>query len=47
MGLRLGGAGALALAVIARPAAFPPLPTAVGYLGVLVPLLFTEIRFLK
>ena len=26
---------------------FPPLPSAVGYLGVLIPLLFTEIRFLK
>ena len=47
MGLRLGGAALLAVAIIGHPAAFPPLPTAVAYLGVLVPLLFTEMRFLK
>jgi len=26
---------------------FPPLPTAFAYLGVLIPLLFMEMRFLK
>lgn len=45
--LRLGGAGLLGAALIWKPALFPPLPTAIGYLGVLVPLLFTEMRFLR
>jgi hypothetical protein len=45
--LRLGGAGVWAAAAALDRATFPPLPTAVGYLGVLVPLLFLETRFLK
>ena len=47
MGLRLGGAVVWMLAVLLRGDLFPALPTAIGFLGVLIPLLFTEIRFLK
>jgi hypothetical protein len=47
MGLRLGGIVAFAVAVGFRRDLFPPLPTAFGYLGVVVPLLFWEIRFLR
>ena len=47
MGLRLGGIVAFGVAVGVRRDLFPPLPTAFGYLGVVVPLLFTEIRFLR
>jgi hypothetical protein len=47
MGLRLGGIVAFVVAVGVRRDLFPPLPTAFGYLGVVVPLLFTEIRFLR
>jgi hypothetical protein len=47
MGLRVGGIAAFAVAVSVRRDLFPPLPTAFGYLGVVVPLLFTEIRFLR
>ena len=47
MGLRLGGVVAFGVAVGVRRDLFPPLPTAFGYLGVVVPLLFTEIRFLR
>jgi hypothetical protein len=42
--LRLGGVAVLALAAGLRPDLFPPLPAAVGYLGVLVPLLGLELR---
>lgn len=47
LGLRLGGVVAFAVAVGLRRDLFPPLPAAFGYLGVVVPLLFTEIRFLR
>jgi hypothetical protein len=47
MALRLGGAVVWMLAVLLRGDLFPPLPTAMGFLGVLIPLLFSEIRFLK
>jgi uncharacterized membrane protein len=46
-GMRLGGIAAFVVAVAIRRDVFPPLPTAFGYLGVVVPLLFTEIRFLR
>lgn len=46
-GLRLGGVVVWAVAVMIDRTMFPPLATAVGYLGVLVPLLFMEMRFLK
>ena len=47
MGLRLLGVGLFVVAVLVRRDIFLPLPTAFAYLGVLVPLLFTEIRLLK
>jgi hypothetical protein len=47
MGLRLAGIVAFGLASWRIPAQFPPLPTALAYLGVVVPLLFLEIRFLR
>jgi len=47
MGLRMGGAVVWMAAVLVREDLFPPLPTAIGFLGVLIPLLFTEMRFLK
>jgi hypothetical protein len=47
LGLRLGGVVLFAVAVGLRRDLFPPLPAAFGYLGVVVPLLFAEIRFLR
>jgi hypothetical protein len=47
MGLRVAGIAAFGVAVWVRRDLFPPLPTAFGYLGVVVPLLFMETRFLK
>ena len=47
MGLRLGGAVVWMVAVLLRGDLFPPLPTAIGFLGVLVPLLFTEMWSLR
>jgi hypothetical protein len=47
MGLRMGGAGVWMVAVLVREDFFPPLPTAICFLGVLIPLLFTEMHFLK
>jgi hypothetical protein len=47
MGLRLLGVVILAVAMALAPWQMEPLPAAVGYLGVLVPLLFLEMRFLK
>jgi hypothetical protein len=47
MGLRVAGIAAFGAAVWVRRDLFPPLPTAFGYLGVVVPLLFMETRFLK
>jgi len=44
--LRFVGIGGIVLAVVSNRAVFPPLPTALAYLGVLIPLLFTETRFL-
>jgi hypothetical protein len=35
------------LAVLADRESFPPLATAFGYLGVVVPLLFLEVRFVR
>ena len=43
-GLRLAGVVAIAVAVVANRQLFPPLPTALGYLGVLIPLLVLELR---
>jgi hypothetical protein len=47
MGLRMLGVVLFAVAVLVDRDLFPPLPTAFGYLGVLLPLLYTEMRFLK
>ena len=47
MGLRLVGVGLFVVAVLLSRDIFPPLLTAIAYLGVLVPLLFTEIRMIK
>ncbi len=47
MGLRLLGVVLFAVAVLMRPDIFPPLPTAFAYVGVLIPLLFLEIRLLR
>ncbi len=47
MGLRLGGVVVFLVAVLADGELFPPVPTAFAYLGVLIPLLFVEMRFLK
>jgi hypothetical protein len=45
--LRLAGVGLLAVAVVIDPELFPPLPAAAGFLGVLLPLLFSEVRFAR
>ncbi|MFN8652292.1 MAG: hypothetical protein U0133_10350 [Gemmatimonadales bacterium] len=47
MGLRLGGVVVLAVAMAVDRGHFPPLPTALGFLGVLIPLLFLEVRFVR
>jgi drug/metabolite transporter (DMT)-like permease len=47
MGLRLVGVLLFVVAVTWRRDMFPPLPTAIGYLGVLIPLLFYEMRLLR
>ena len=47
MGLRLGGVVVFLVAVVADRELFPPVPTAFAYLGVLIPLLLVEMRFLK
>ncbi|MGQ0701554.1 MAG: hypothetical protein ACT4PM_00300, partial [Gemmatimonadales bacterium] len=47
IGLRLLGVIALALAVGLDPARFPPLPVALGFLGVLLPLLALEARLVR
>lgn len=44
MGLRLLGVVVLAVVCTAWPAQFPAIGAAIGYLGVLVPLLFLETR---
>ena len=47
MGLRFLGVVLFVVAVLWSRDIFPPLPTAIAYLGVLVPLLFTELRVIK
>lgn len=44
IGLRFAGILALPVAVLADRALFPPLASAAGYVAVMVPLLFFEIR---
>jgi hypothetical protein len=45
--LRLLGVALVALLVTLDQTHFPPLPTALGFLGVLVPLLFLEVRLVR
>jgi hypothetical protein len=45
--LRVLGVALVALAVSLDRALFPPLPTALAFLGVLVPLLFLEVRLVR
>jgi hypothetical protein len=47
MGLRVGGVVVFLGAVLVDRELFPPVPTALGFLGVLIPLLFAELRFVK
>lgn len=44
MGLRLLGVILVGVAVVLDREWFPPLPTGLGFLGVMVPLLFLELR---
>src|SRR5205809_832077 len=46
-GFRALALGALLAVVATHRATLPPLPTSLGFLGVLLPLLFTETRVLK
>jgi hypothetical protein len=47
MGVRALVLGMLLVVAATRPGVLPLLPSTLGYLGVLLPLLFTEIWFLK
>ncbi len=47
MMLRLGGVVLMGVAVLWDRTLFAPLPTAIGFLGVLIPLLLLEVRFLR
>ena len=45
--LRFGGVFLMLVMVLANRGRFPPLPTALAYVGVVVPLLLFEVRFLR
>jgi len=45
--IRFVAVGALMIWAATHRASLPPLPAALGYLGVLLPLLFLETRFLR
>lgn len=47
MALRLAGVGLFAGLVLWDRGQFPPLATGLGYLGVMVPLLFLELRLIR
>jgi hypothetical protein len=47
MGLRLLGVLAIAIAAGLDPGHFPPLAASAGFLGVLLPLLFLEVRVIR
>jgi F0F1-type ATP synthase assembly protein I len=47
MAIRFLALMALAVWTITHPASTPPVPALLGYLGVLLPLLFLETRFLR
>jgi hypothetical protein len=46
-GLRFAGIVLVLLAIVVDRTRFAPLPTAFAYLGVVVPLLFLEVRFVR
>jgi hypothetical protein len=47
MFLRGMGVALVAVAIMVDRSLFPPLPTALAFLGVLVPLLFMEVRLIR
>lgn len=47
MALRLAGVVTLAVVISIRPDVFVPLPSALAFLGVLIPLLFLELKLSK
>jgi hypothetical protein len=47
MAIRLLALVAVAVWTITHPGSIPPVPALLGYLGVLLPLLFLETRFLR
>ena len=47
MGLRVFGLFAFLAAVLIDRALFPPLPTALAYVGVLIPLMFSDLRTIR
>jgi hypothetical protein len=47
MGLRLAGIVMFGVLVYTQRERYPPLPAAAGYIGVLIPLLFSEMRLLR
>jgi hypothetical protein len=47
MGLRFAGVVLFLGAAVAAPRLYPPLPTALAYLGVLVPLLLSDLRTVR
>ncbi|MDH5804393.1 MAG: hypothetical protein OEZ54_04340 [Gemmatimonadota bacterium] len=47
MGLRISGVVVFAVLVFLDRELFPPLPSAFAYLGVLIPLLFMEMKYIK
>jgi hypothetical protein len=47
MGLRMLGVFLFLGAVLADESIFPPLPTALAYVGVLIPLMFSDLRTIR
>jgi hypothetical protein len=47
MALRFGGVFLMLVAVLLDRGRFPPLPTALAYVGVVIPLLLFEVRFVR
>jgi hypothetical protein len=47
MGIRFLSLGVLVVWAVTHPASLPPVPAVLGFLGVLLPLLFLETRFLR
>jgi hypothetical protein len=47
MGLRMFGVMLFLVAVLADRVLFPPLPTALAFVGVLIPLMFSDLRTIR